>query len=1072
MRISRFAVHRPVFTIMIVLIVLILGVVSLLRLPIDLMPDITYPTLSVSCQYSNASPEVIEELITRPIERAVAAVPGVEEITSTSSEGSGSVRVTFSWGTDLDAAASDVRDRLDRVIRDLPDDAERPVLRKFDLASFPVLILGASSKLDPVEMRRLIDDQVTYRLERVPGVAAVDVRGGHEREIHVDLKPEKIKSLGLRLDRVMAQITASNVNLPAGTIERGDFDVTIRTPGEFVDLNQLRNTVIEMRGGAPIRVGDVADVKDSWIKETRRIRVDGQPGLRMAVNKQSGKNTVEVARGVLAEIERINQEVPQVKITPIIDTSSYIQRSIGNLGISATFGGILAVCVLLFFLRNLRSTIVIATAIPVSIIATFTLMYFGGFTLNMMTLGGLALGIGMLLDNSIVVFENIYRLYETGQSPEEAAINGADEVTAAIIASTLTTLVVFLPLIFVRGMSGVMFKQLCIVVAFALACSLIVALTVVPMLAARILKRRRTALPLTESLAHKIFRVTGNLFSRTENGYKKLLHLSLNHRWVVVAAAALLLAGSIALIPLVGVELMPSTDEGEVRISGEMQVGTRLDVMEDAFQKIEQIVHTEVPEASNVVTTIGGSFQASGSHKGEMRIALVPAAQRHRTSDEIAGLLRGALRNIPGMTIRTRAGQGLFLLRMGSAGEDRIQVEIRGHDLLVAEELADQVKRIVEDVPGVTDAQISLESGSPEEEIVIDRSKAADQKLSVTDIAAALQTVLSGTLATNFREAGDEFPIRVEVQGAAGMGDGASEQASDTSSPERNEAPDTAAPQTPAARETKGAGKLTLDRVLDLTVINADGEPVVLRNVVDVRPRSGPVSIARKDQERIVTVSANLAGRDMGSVIADIRTGLEGLPVPQGFSIRFGGDYEEQQKAFGELLLSIILALVLVYTVMACQYESLRDPFVVMFAVPLAVIGVVLMLLLTNTTFNIQSFIGCVMLGGIVVNNAILLVDHTNLLRRRDGMELRAAIEEAGRRRLRPILMTALTTVLGLTPLALALGEGGEAQAPLARAVIGGLLSSTLITLVFVPVVYSLFERRMSKQHTQGEPHA
>ncbi|MBN2181259.1 MAG: efflux RND transporter permease subunit [Sedimentisphaerales bacterium] len=1022
MKISHFAVHRPIFTIMVVLIVILLGIISLLRLPIDLMPDISYPTLSISCSYENAGPEEIEELITRPIEQAMSAVPGVEEVSSVSVEGRSNVRVTFSWGTDLDAAANDIRDRLDRVVQRLPEEADRPTLRKFDLASFPILILGASSKLDPVQTRQILEDEVKYRLERVPGVAAVDIWGGLEREIHVNLDPTKVNALSISLDRIIASIREGNVNIPAGSIEKGNFEVTIRTPGEYTNLKQLEDTVIAIQQGMPIQLREIATIEDSWRKITRIIRVNGSPGIRLSVSKQSGKNTVEVARGALKELENINRDIPQIKIMPIIDTSSYIENSIRNVGSSAVYGGILAVIVLLVFLRNLRSTVVIATAIPVSIIATFALLYFGGFTLNIMTLGGLALGIGMLVDNAVVVLENIFRIRESGDALEHAAISGTEEVTSAIIASTLTTMVVFLPLVFIRGMSGVMFKQLSIVVAFSLLCSLAAALTLVPMLSSHILPSVAEVADNKKGLGRKIFEISGGLFQKLENNYKKLLHISLNHRFTVVVLAVLITAASLLLIPYIGAELMPATDEGEVRVDGEMQVGTRLDLLDEKIKVIEQLVNESVPEIQNVVTSVGGSgWRGSGGHTGNIRISLKPQSERTRSSEQIASDLRRKLGNLPGMTIRTRAGQGLFILRMGTSGNDRIQIEIRGHDLEIADSLAAQVKNLIESVDGITDARISRDSGSPEELILIDRQKAADMNLSVSKIANALQTILSGTTAGYYRQGGDEYSILVKL---------------------------------------KDAEQMNLSEILDLTLVNPDGRPVVLKNVVNVGPRSGPVSIERMDQERIITVSADISDRKMSEVLSDIRELLTTVPVPRDFIIGIGGDYEEQQKSFRELLLSCFLALVLVYMVMACQYESLRDPFVVMFSVPLAAIGVILMLFLTGTTFNVQSFIGTIMLGGIVVNNAILLVDHTNLLRRKASMPLREAIEEAGRRRLRPILMTATTTIFGLVPLALGLGEGGEAQAPMARVVIGGLLSSTFITLVFVPVMYSIFERR------------
>ncbi len=1031
MKLSQFSVHHPIFTVMIFLIVILLGFISFTRLPIDLMPDITYPTLSVSTSYGNASPEEMEELITRPIEEALAAVPGVEEISSTSSEGSSSVRVSFAWGTDLEEASNDVRDRIDRMITALPDEVERPRLRKFDPSSFPILILGASADLDPIQTRRLIDTQIKYRIERVPGVASLDIWGGLQREIHVNLYTDKIKALGLPLDQILNKIRSENVEVPAGTIDRGNYEVLIRTPGVYSSLEQIRDTVVAIRDGVPIQIKEIASVEDSWQKIRRIVRVNGKPGIRLSISKQSGKNTVEVAKAVMKEIENVQKDIPQITLTPIIDSSEYIENSISNVGRAALYGGLLAIVILLVFLRNLRSTTVIATAIPISIIATFSLIYFGGFTLNIMTLGGLALGIGMLVDNAIVVLENIYRLQETGMPPEKAAIEGTGEVTSAIIASTLTTLAVFIPLIFLRGMSGIMFKQLSYVIAFALFCSLIVALTLVPMLSSKVLRVTKLENSSKKSMKLKLFTVTGKFFINLENKYKELLHYSLDHRAVVLGIAGLLFVGSLFLVRLVGNEFMPAADEGEVRVSGEMEVGTRLGIMEDKFNTVAAIVRKEVPEISSVVESIGGSgFRASGSHVGEMRISLMPQAQRSRSAEEIAADLRRKLSNIPGFTARLRTGQGFFLLRMGQSGGDRVQVEVRGYDLEIADALAKQVMALVEQVEGVTDARLSREIGTPEEIIVIDRQKAADMKLTVSQIANTLQTFLTGTRASNYREGGYEYWIRVKV---------------------------------------KDAEKMSMSEILDLTLTNSEGQPVMLRNVVNVEPRRGPVLIQRKDQERIVTVSANISGRDMGSIIGDIQQKLRSLPVPRDFLILFTGDYEEQQKAFRELLLGLILALLLVYMVMASLYESLRDPFVVMFSIPLAIIGVILILFLTNTTFNVQSYIGCIMLGGIVVNNAILLVDYTNLLRRRDKMPMREAIMEAGRRRLRPILMTASTTIFAMIPLALGLQEGGEAQAPMARAVIGGLLSSTLITLVIIPVVYSVFEGFQKKEKAKVE---
>lgn len=1026
MSLAQKSVERPIFTIMIVLIVLILGGLALSRLPVDLMPDITFPTLSVSTDYGNASPEEVEQLITRQIEKAVAAVPGVQSIESESGEGNSNVRISFNWGTNLDASSNDLRDRLDRVVAQLPDGASRPTLRKFDLAATPILELGITSKLPPLQLRQLIDNQIQYRLERIPGVAAINVRGGLVREIHVNLDPDQIKALRLPLGQIISAINSANINLPAGSITSGNNEITIRTPGDIRNLTELKNTIVLERGGTAITLGELASVDDSWAQVTRYTRINGEPGVQISINKQSGTNTVAVAKAALAEIEKVNEDIPQVKLVPIMDSSVYIRRSISNVSQSALIGGILAILILLLFLRNLKSTAIISTAIPVSIVATFGLIYFSGFTMNLMTLGGLALGVGMLLDNSIVVLENIYRLRESGMSRKEAAIAGTDEVAAPIIASTLTTLVVFLPLIFVRGMSGVMFKQLSYVIAFSIFCSLVTALTLVPMLSSRLLTLNDPNVKPHESLGKRIYHAVGRYLTALEVGYKRLLHYALHHRIVIIVSATTLLGLSLLLFPLVGKELMPQSDEGEVRVNVEMAAGTKLALTDAKMKQIEAIVTRAVPEIKSMVASIGGGgWGAAQSNTGSLRISLVTQAERKRSSDEVCTQLRKLLSDIPGVKVRVQPSTNLMVFRQMQSAAGRLEIVIRGNDLEKGGVLAKQIQKLVDSVKGVTDSNISRTTGSPEELVMVDRQKAAELGLSVEQVAQMLQTVLSGTKAGSFREGGKEYAIRVQVD-------------------EKD--------------------KTSLDEILNLTLINSAGTPIVLRNVVTVKAGKGASEIERQNQERVTMINANISGRDMNSIIKDIRARLGEVAIPRDFAVVFGGDFEEQQKSFKELMVGFILALILVYMVMACQYESLRDPFVVMFSVPFAAIGVILLLFLTKTTFNIQSYIGCIMLGGIVVNNAILLVDTTNLLRRRDGMPVREAIEEAGRRRLRPILMTASTTVLGLIPMAIGIGEGGEAQAPLARAVVGGMISSTLITLVFVPVVYSYFEERASRK--------
>ncbi len=1021
MNLSRFTVNRPVFTTMATCIVIILGLIALFRLPIDLMPDTSLPRLTLSTVFENASPEEVEELLTRPLEEVLAAVPGLEEIVSTSAEGVSSIRLSFVWGTDLNEATNDVRDRMERILARLPEESDRPRIRKFDATGFPIIILGVSGRLDPLEMRSLIDNRILQRLERVPGVAAVDVFGGFEREVRVEVDPDRLRAFNLSLEQVLQALRDANVTIPAGDIAEGRMDVTLRTPGRFLSVDDIRNTVITSREGAPVTVSQVAGVMDTNREVTRIVRINGEPGVRLGVRKQSGTNTVEVARALLEEVERVNRDFGQVTLVPLTDQSVYIQQSINNVVRAIFAGGILAMAVLLFFLRSLLSTLVISTAIPVSIVATFALVYFGGYTLNLMTLGGLALGIGMMVDNAIVVLENIFRRRQEGLDRRNAAIEGSGEVGAAVIASTLTTLAIFLPLIFLEGVTGVLFRQLAYVVAFALLCSLLAALTLVPMLASH-LPKRKTREEQRASRFHRLNAWAGAKFEALESGYGNLLGTVLRHRPTVLAGAFLVLAATLLLIPRVGTEFMPAADEGEVRVNAEMAVGTRLEVMNQKMEEIEARVLAAVPETLNHQVSVGSSqFRPGSSAAGEVRLRLVPMAERSRSSARVAEDLRGLLQDIPGVTVRVREGQGLFLLRMaGGDGDERLAIEVRGYDVPTLDALARQARLRLREIPGITDVRISREAGVPQQLVRIDRERAADLGLSVSRVARTLRTAVGGSSAGDYRPAGDDVRIWVRMA---------------------------------------DADRMDINEVLDLTVPTTNGEQIALRSVVHLEQQRGPVQIERKDQQRVAYVNANLHGRDLGSIVADVRAALEEIPLPANHNFRIGGDYEEQQAAFRELSVSLVLAVLLVFMVLACLYEGFRDPLVVMFSVPLAGIGAILMLFLTGTTLNVQSFIGLIMLGGIVVNNAILIVDQATRLRRDLGWKVAEAVREAGRRRLRPILMTSLTTILALMPLAIGIGEGSEAQAPLARAVIGGLMSSTLITLLVIPTVYSLFHR-------------
>ncbi|ALP51758.1 acriflavin resistance protein [Candidatus Tenderia electrophaga] len=1026
MNLARASVRRPVFATMVTLMVVVLGSMALSRLQIDLLPSIELPTITVRTEYPGADPVVMERLVTQIVEEIIATVPGVEELTSESYEGNSRVRVSFEWGTDINAAAMDVQATLEDEVSELPDDIIGPRVSKFDVDTFPVVLLGISSRLDPVELTQLVEDQIRYRFARVPGVAQVDPWGGFTREVRVALDPVKLNALGLPLNDITAAIEDANLDLPAGKIEAGQYEVTLRAPAEFRNLDQIRATVITRRDGVPVTLGQVAAVQDTYERLTRIIRINGERGLRLAIRKQPGANTVEVAQGILAEVEAINRAFPQIQVVPVINQGNFIERAIANVAQSLLYGGLLAVLVLLFFLGNLRSTLVIALAIPISLIATFGLLYFGGFTLNLMSLGGLALGVGLMVDSSVVVLENIFRHHsERGEPPEEAAVRGSDGVASAVLAGTLTTLVIFLPLIFIQGVSGVLFKELAYVIMFSLACALLVALALVPMLAARLL--RRGAKPQRQGWRARLAATSGRGLAALETGYGALLARLLRRRWPTLLVALLLFAASLPLAPLLGTEFIPPSDEGEVRVSGEMEVGTRLELIDRQSRLMEQIVFAHVPEAvSSVVSITASGTRGSAKAETEIRLSLVPAKARERSNTQIAEALRQRLEGqIPGMTIRTRAPQGQFLLERLLSSEEGVTVEVRGFELETLDLLARQVAEAMQGVNGITDVALSREAGIPQQEIEVDRAKVADLGLSVRDVSEAIQIAVAGAKASEYRVAGNSYRILVQLADA--------EQRS-------------------------------LDEILDLTLRTPEEGLVALRNLVSSAAGTGPVTIQRQAQQRVVTVSGNVAGRDLGSVAAAIQDRLDRIPRPEGYDLTIAGNVEEQQKAFGEMLAALILALALVYMVLAAQYESFIDPLIVMLTVPLAAIGVLLTLFLTGTTLNLQSGIGCIMLGGIVVNNAILLVDQAGRLRR-EGLAIDAAVAEAGRRRLRPVLMTTCTTILALLPLALGIGEGADAQAPLARVVVGGLLSSTLITLALIPVVYSLVHGGRAQRH-------
>jgi HAE1 family hydrophobic/amphiphilic exporter-1 len=1020
---------------MISAVVTLLGLISLTRLPVDLMPEFEQPTLNIRVQYTGVGPLEMEELVTRPIEQAVSAVPGLTRVNSSSSEGNSQVQLNFDWGADLSEAADEVRTRLDRIRGRLPEDATAPTIFKFDSNSQAILQIGVEGDYDPVTLREVAENDLAPRFERVDGVAAVNIQGGLRREIHVELSREKITALNLSVNQIVSTLRSENQNTPLGQIYQGDSSFLVRSQGQFQNLDDIRNLVVMTRQGVPVYLRDIADVKDSTEERLSFMRINGKPGVQIQVAKQSGKNTVSVADLVAAEVERINKEVPGIHLTVTQDNSKFIRQAIANVQEHAVVGGILVVLIIFLFLRDFRSTLIVCTSIPVSVIGTFALLYFGGFTLNTMTFGGLALGIGMIVDAAIVVLENTHRHLHMGKDRMQAAIDGSEEVWSAILASTLTHIAVFIPLLFLSGTASILFTQLSFVVMFSLAMSLFVAVTIVPVLCSRWLKTPDEEAHATGVMA-RFFRLSERFLDGMDERYRRIIHVALNHRPTVIGGAAALVVLAVMLYPRIGVELLPQTDEGEVQVNAELAVGTRIERTEEALLKLEDMIRQYVPEAVTIMTNGGGgNFNGGGNtYRGQIRMILVPRDKRTRSNEEIAIALRRQLAGLPGVVVRANPSGGNFQLTRllgGGNNNSRLSLEIRGHDLDDARRIAQDARTVMEQTPGIADVQLGQDQARPEMEVRVDRPKAAMLGLTVAGVATTIQTNVQGTTAAQFRDRGNEYPVVVRL---------------------------------------RESDRSAISDVGDVLLNTPSGQVVPARSVMAVNRGTGPVQIQRKNMERIMTVNAN-PEVPLSEAVEAVQSRLSQVRVPPDFSVGFGSEVEEQAKSFRQLQMVLILAVLLVYAVMASQYESLRDPFIIMFSVPTAAIGVVLSLLVTGTSFSMQAYIGVIMLAGIVVSNAILLVDYVNTLRRRDGMPLREAVELGGRTRLRPILMTSIATMLGLVPMAIGIGEGGELQAPLARVVIGGLLASTMVTLVLVPAVYTVFEEGWRGLLQRGAKH-
>ncbi len=1022
MKLTDTAIRRPITTILVSVVLILLGGVSLTRMPVDVFPQVTLPTMVIVTPYPGAGPQEVEAEITKLIEQRVGTISNLKEISSRSLENISIIQLQFEWGTNLDAVASDVRDRLDMAIAQLPAAASRPFVLKLDASLMPVLQIALAGDIDPLTLRDAADD-LADGLQRVPGVATVMVAGGTKRQLQINIDQEKLTAAGITIDAINLAIKAQNLNYPVGTITSQDKDYTIRLVGEFTDLDAVRNIVIGTKGTSPVLLKDVADV--SWGPEEKLTiaRHNGNSCVFLVVQRRPDANTVRVAAATRKELARLTQLLPAgINATILFDSSREITRSISNVIYNILLGGILAVFILFLFLRRFRATMFVAFAIPLSVFFALFFMFLLGFSVNILSMAGLAIAVGMVVDNAIVVFEAIFRHRERGTERSTAASIGTDEVAMAITASTLTTLVVFLPLLLVRGLMQIFFKELVWSVVGALSASLVIAISLIPTLTSRYL-------PDPKAGAETGIRAWSERFYRhLEELYARLIGWALHHRRLVVFGAFILLVVSLVLIPFTGREFFPSQESQFHRLLVEMPVGSSLKTTDSAVTQLENYIMKNWADDIEGVTVQLGTGTGSGAifggstgtHSGQVNLVLKPRRQRRHSLETIDNAIRQFASQIPGLRVRVQEA-GFTAMAGISSG---VELDITGYDLEIADSLTSQVLAAIDTIPGLVDIKASREPGKPELQLIVDRQKAALYGLTPYQIGNELRTKIAGATASTYRLAGKEYDILLRL-------------------PEEQ--------------------KDELIEILGIT-INSPTGPVPLRNLVTVRTATGPVEIERKNNERIVKITCRTSGISAGEAAQRIARTIRTIPVPAGFTLKLSGSYEEMVNTFKDFALVIIIALVLVFVVMASQFESLRDPFIIMFTMPFAGIGVIWALFLTRTTISVISLLGLLILVGVVVNNGIVYIDYTNRLRREKGMPLLDAVKEAGRVRLRPILMTSLTTIFGMLPLAFQIGEGSELWSPLGRAIVGGMVVSTFLPLVFIPVLYTIFELRSERK--------
>ncbi|MBN1302200.1 MAG: efflux RND transporter permease subunit [Melioribacteraceae bacterium] len=1021
MLITKFSLKRQITLLMFYAVVIGFSIFSFSQLKVDFFPDIQFPIAGVVINYAGVGPEDIENLVTRPIEEAVSSVKNIEKVSSQSFKGASIITLEFKYGTDMNQAEIDIRKNLDYIRDFLPQDAAEPIVFVFDPSMTPIMFLNLSSDyLGSAELRRLAEETIEPLLERVEGVASVQTQGGLQRQINVKLNPVVLASYNISADEVAQAIQLSSALLPGGTIETMQKNYNLRIFSEYRSIEQIENTVVTIRGTESIRVSDLAVVEDGFRENASEVRADYGEGVMVFLQKQSDANTVITARMVNEALPEILERLPQgTKLTSIWDMSEFIMRSITRLSDTAILAFILAFVVIYFFLRNLRGSIIMGISIPVSVVVTFAVLFATDLTLNIISMAGLALAIGMLVDNSIVVLENIFRHREMGASRNDAADIGASEVGMAITASTLTTISVFVPVLFVPNITGQLFKDLVLTITFSLIVSLIVALTLVPMMSSNILKMgKRKDEGFFDNVKNKI----GNWLESLAEKYSVMLNWSLGHRKTVLISVTILFIISLGLSSFLGGEFLPKTDQAFIDFFMESPSGTPIEQTRKYVYQIEDIIKEVVPEeALETVSIFYGEREGIGafgttSSTIETLIKLKPKEERKITQAQIQDSLRTRLDNIPGVTYFFQEGGGFTT-------EKDIEVKVMGFDIDEAKGIANQLKSKLEKVSGFVDMTLNVKEATPELQVHFNRNIINDLKLSPLQVASNVSTAIQGKVVSQFRDEGDEYDIRIQLD--------------------------------KKYRQQKNA-------LENLIIPLYDGSLIKLKDVATIEEALSSPTIFRENQNRFVSVGFGLSGIDLSAAIDEVNRIVSDTPIPSDYQVIIGGTAEDQEEAFFYLGLAFIAAILLVYMIMAAQFESFVDPLIIMFTVPLSVIGVFVFLFITATSISVMALVGLVMLVGIAVNNGIVLVDYMNQLKKR-GLDLMDAVKEASAARMRPVLMTATTTILGMIPLAIEMGSGSETWSPLARAVIGGLTATTVLTLVVIPVLYVVFENMGTK---------